>query len=282
MMTTGMKHVRRGTWAMPLVLAAAGVALLASGARAQDASTDNSFRWAARIPNGAWLRISNLNGAIRVTAGSGDQTVVTAEKQWRLGDPSRVRIQTVRDGDNIVICALWHERDECTAEGARYHTNNDEDHERHQDVSVAFTVQLPRGVRIDAGTVNGDVTVHDATSEVRAHTVNGSVEAYTSGGPVSAHTVNGGVRARAESLAGSDDLDYSTVNGSVTVTLPATLAAMVDMSTVNGSIQTDFPLTIQGRMRPTRLSGAVGGGGSRHVRIRTVNGSIELLKGSGG
>ncbi len=281
-MTHRTQRARRRTWTASTALAAvAGMTLLAPGARAQDVSHDSSFRWEGRVPEGSWLHIANLNGAIRVITGSGDQAVVTAEKRWRRGDPSRVRIETVHDGDNVIICALWHERDTCTDEGAHYGNHRDSDDEdRHQDVSVAFTVQLPRGVRINAGTVNGDVTVHDATSEVRAHTVNGTVEAYTSGGPVSAHTVNGAVRASAASLAGAGDLDYSTVNGSVTLTLPASLSANVEMSTVNGSIQTDFPLTIEGRMRPTRLSGTVGGGG-RRLRIHTVNGSIELLKGGG-
>ncbi|HET7584772.1 MAG TPA: DUF4097 family beta strand repeat-containing protein [Gemmatimonadaceae bacterium] len=283
-MTRVTTRVRRRTW-IALLPAAMAAAALAPAAWAQGgesgASTDNSFRWEGRIPSGSWLHVANLNGGIRVTGGSGDQTVVTAEKRWRRGDPSRVRIETVRNGDDIVVCALWHPDDQCTADGIHYGRHEDEaDRDHHQDVSVTFTVTLARGVRIRAGTVNGGVSVHDATSEVRAHTVNGTVEAYSSGGPVHASTVNGSVRASMASLPASGELDYGTVNGSVTLTLPSNISATVDLSTVNGSIRTDFPLTIEGRMRRTHLSGKIGSGEGQRIRIHTVNGGIELLKGS--
>jgi hypothetical protein len=49
------------------------------------------------------------------------------------------------------------------------------------------------------------------------------------------------------------------------------------METVNGSLQSDFPITMQGRFNPRHLRAKIGEGGPT-VRLRTVNGSVELKK----
>jgi DUF4097 and DUF4098 domain-containing protein YvlB len=89
--------------------------------------------------------------------------------------------------------------------------------------------------------------------------------------------VNGSINVRMDSLPGSGDLDYSTVNGSVTAMLPASLSAVLDMETVNGSISSDFPLTVSGKLSPRHIRATIGSGG-REVRLHTVNGSVELRK----
>ncbi|HEV2750413.1 MAG TPA: DUF4097 family beta strand repeat-containing protein, partial [Gemmatimonadales bacterium] len=75
----------------------------------------------------------------------------------------------------------------------------------------------------------------------------------------------------------TDALDFATVNGGITLDLPANLSTEVKASTVNGEIETDFPLTITGRFGPRRLNGTIGSGG-RRLALSTVNGSIRLRK----
>src|SRR5437764_201304 len=94
--------------------------------------------------------------------------------------------------------------------------------------------------------------------------------------------VNGDVRAIArsgdgEGTAGGDAVDFSTVNGGITLTLPANLSTEVRASTVNGDIETDFPLMVTGRFGPRRLNGTIGSG-ERRLALQTVNGSIRLRK----
>jgi hypothetical protein len=249
---------------------------------AQQTDAD-AFRWEGRIPEGRWISIHNLNGAISVEAASGDQVEVRAEKRWRRGDPQVVRVETVRDGDDVVICALWTERSTCDRDGM--HTRRrDRDDDRdwdddRNDVSVHFVVRLPRGVKIRAHSVNGAIDVSGARAEVVARTVNGRIDASTSAGPVDAQTVNGGINVRMESLSSSGDMEFETVNGSVRIEAPANLAADVTMSTVNGSLTSDFPLTVQGRISKQRINATINGGG-RRLTLRTVNGSVELRRSS--
>ena len=76
----------------------------------------------------------------------------------------------------------------------------------------------------------------------------------------------------------TDTLTVSTVNGSITLTLPDSLSTDVRASTVNGDITTDFPMTVSGRMSRRRLEGTIGGGG-RTLAIESVNGGITLKRG---
>src|SRR5256885_9595793 len=77
----------------------------------------------------------------------------------------------------------------------------------------------------------------------------------------------------------SDALEFRTVNGGITLDLPAGLSTEVRAKTVNGDIQTDFPLMVTGRLGPRSLRGTIGSGG-RRLALETVNGSIRLRKSS--
>jgi hypothetical protein len=265
------------------------LALAATAARAQDDDHDrgrdgrterNAFTWTGRIPEGRWLYVKNLNGPIRVERASGDQAEVTADRTTHRGDPRSVRFEARRagDGQSMVVCALWHDAT-CDEDGYRGGRDRDRG-ERRDQVNVAFTVRVPRGVRLDVRTVNGGLEIRGASSEVVARTTNGPVRAESSGGPVSAHTTNGPVYARMTTVGDARDLDFVTTNGPVIVEMPDDLGAQVSMSTTNGSVSTEFPATVQGRVDPRRLTLTLGDG-SRRVRLRTTNGNVELRRVSG-
>jgi hypothetical protein len=177
-----------------LVLAAAVTPLVA---RAQDdddrsARTErNAFTWSGQLPAGGWLYLRNLNGPVRVERASGGQVEVTADRTTRRGDPRSVRFEARRaaDGRGMVVCALWHDGS-CDESGYRSRGGGWASG-RRDEVSVAFTVRVPAGVRLDLSTVNGGLEIRGASSEVVAHTTNGPVRAESSGGPVTARTTNG-------------------------------------------------------------------------------------------
>ena len=75
----------------------------------------------------------------------------------------------------------------------------------------------------------------------------------------------------------TDTLEMSTVNGSITLTLPATLNTDVRASTVNGDIASTSRSPISGRVSRRRLEGTIGGGG-RSLALESVNGSITLKR----
>jgi hypothetical protein len=269
-----MRLSRVNLLAATALAAAASLPATARPALAQQTSGPD-FTWSGQVSPQGWLRIKNMNGAIRVEESTSDKVEVTATKSWRRGDPKDVRFEVKKAGpgqNDVLICALWFEDSYCDERG--YHS---ESHGRNSgDVSVDFTVRLPKGTRVDVGTVNGSINVSGATAEVRAGTVNGGIEATSTGGPVTASTVNGSVTARM-GATGTEDLNFSTVNGSVTVELPGTLDAELELSTVNGRLSSDYPMMVEGRIDPRHLRATIGKGG-RRLKLSTVNGSVRLVK----
>ena len=268
-----MRHIRQVLFAVALVAPAA--------LSAQERQVDrNAFSLRERVPQDSWIRVRNLNGAIRVHSGGGDQVEVIGTKSWRRGDPKSVRIESKKSSDgSILVCALWTEDAVCTED--RYSSHDGGRRSRYDDdrndVAVEFEVRVPKGVKVGIWTVNGTAAVDGVTSEVRASTVNGSVEATSTGGPVQASTVNGSVHATMGRLDGDQDLNFSSVNGSVVAEFAGDIDADVDLSTVNGRFQTDWPVTVTGRIDPRHLRATLGKGG-RRIRLSTVNGNVELRK----
>ena len=92
-----------------------------------------------------------------------------------------------------------------------------------------------------------------------------------------AHTVNGSIRARMGRADWSGEAEFQTVNGTITLELPAGTGAEVDARTVNGGIETDFPLQVTGKIARRHMTGTIGDGG-RKLTLETVNGAIQLRK----
>jgi hypothetical protein len=229
----------------------------------------------------------NLNGAVRIERSSGSRLEVIGVKRYRRGNPENVAVEVTRVGSregDVLVCVLWRElTTQCNEDGYRTENNRrgsrwDRDRDDN-DVSLELTIRVPDGVKIDVSTVNGALEILGATDEVEAHTVNGGITASSTGGPVSATTVNGDIDVRMGRL-GTGNLDFSTTNGSIEVMVPDGLNADVTMRTVNGSVGSDFPMTVNGRVNPRRIAATIGRGGMR-LDLATVNGSIDLRRGSG-
>jgi len=258
-----------------LVLAAVSPVSLHAQARTER----DAFTWSGKIPEGRWINVHNLNGTVEVQPSTGDKVEVSATRRVRRGDAEYVRFEVKKYGPNnqdVVICALWGDTAECDEDGYR-DRNRDRRGNRDNEVSVQFYVKVPKGVKVAAHSVNGEVRVEDVAAEVEAASVNGSVVVSTASGPVNARTVNGSVRATMGRFDLDSDLTFASVNGTVIAEFANDLNADVDLSTVNGRFLTDFPVTITGRIDPRRLRATLGKGGPR-IRMSTVNGNVELRK----
>ena len=240
--------------------------------------SDKSFSWRGDVPAGAWLRIRNHNGNVRVERASGGQVEVLATTTRRRR-VERVRIESVRGDGGITICVVGQRGGRCSADGYRYGRAGwlrSILSFGRSGTQVDFVVRLPDGVRMDASTVNGRLAMGTAGA-TRARTVNGRVEISSVGGPVRAESVNGSIVAHVGALRG--DVDLETVNGSVTVHLLGAPDARLDLETVNGSITSDFPFATSGRVDRRHVRATLGAGG-RQIRAETVNGSVRLARGA--
>jgi hypothetical protein len=148
---------------------------------------------------------------------------------------------------------------------------------RQSDVNVRFMVHVPRGVAVDASTVNGELQVMDVDAPVTTQTVNGQIHAHVLRAPFSANTVNGEIDADFLFSGGrlGGEIALTTVNGSIDAGIPPGLNANLEAKTVNGKVETEFPVAITGRLTSKQVVGRLGSGGPR-LHISAVNGSIHL------
>ena len=275
-----------------LAAVAALVAAPALSAQQEYGRDSDTWRWDGRIDAGRWMNVFNINGSVEFLPSPDNMVHVLAEKRSNGRKMDDIHYEIVQAGGNITICAIWFNNSKCEDNGVDRSRNHDYN-DSHS--TVRFTVKVPRTVRVGAHSVNGEVSVRDVGAEVRANTVNGGVtvrntsgrvkantvnggvDVNTTSGPVSAETVNGNVEAKMASLQGDDDMSFKTVNGSVSIYVPARFDANFRFDTVHGGIDSDFPMNLTGRFGPRHASGTIGNGG-RDIRASSVNGSIELRK----
>ncbi len=287
--------------------------VLASPLAAQDdgrKSTDSTFDWSGAMTAGSTLRIHDVTGSVEVTPASGGTAEVHGERRssWR-GKSDEITFQVIRDGNDVVVCAYYTENGSCDARGIR----SEHDGWRDHHASARLSVKLPSGVKLHAASGNGEVSVRDAgadveaasgngrvtvagakgevrassgngditidrvTGRVSARTGNGHVRVSTISGPVSASSGNGSIDVRMDGIQGSDDMDFRTGNGRITVELPASFSGEIDARQGSGHFDSDFPLTLQGRMSGGHVRGTIGKGG-RYLRMSSGSGNIALKK----
>jgi DUF4097 and DUF4098 domain-containing protein YvlB len=247
-------------------------------ARASQTQTSGQdFTWHGRLAEGKTLEIKGVNGSVRATTASGTDAEVVAARRGRRNDPESVRIDVVEHAGGITICAVYPDSDgehntcEPGSSGHMKVNNN--------DVKVDFDVSVPAGVQFVGRTVNGDVSADSLKANTEAYTVNGSVRVITAG-YAQAETVNGSITATLGRSNWTDTCEFRTVNGGITLDLPADLATLVRAETINGEISSDFPMTITGRFSPRRLRATIGPSDTtrRELELETVNGSIKLRR----
>ncbi|HUQ80965.1 MAG TPA: DUF4097 family beta strand repeat-containing protein [Gemmatimonadaceae bacterium] len=267
------------------------------------------FTWSERVAAGQWFRVYGNNGRISVTEGTGETVELVAEKDLRRGRPEDIGYEIRRTNDGVTVCAVIDDDERCEDDGVRHRGRWDDESNGKR---VNFTIRVPKGVHVAAGSGNGDVSVaasgevragsgngrvrvsaggpanassgngdvrvDRAGGPVRASSGNGSVFVATSRGPVNASSGNGDVEVSMDAIADvAEDMELSSGNGTITVTVPSNFAGELDASTGSGKFYSDFPLTLRGRIDPHRVRATIGSGG-RRISMRSGNGDVELKK----
>ena len=215
-------------------------------------------------PNGT-VELENINGAVHITAWDRNEVKVDAVK--RADDPQALKdaeIEVNNRADSVSIRTKY--RDE-----QGYHGN------RHGNgAEVEYTVTVPASARLDEiKLINGPLDISGVSGQVRASCVNGKLVAHGLSAKVKLSTVNGPIEATFERLEGNT-VELSSVNGPLRVTLPSDVKATIDATTVHGDINNDFGLALASHhFIGQLLRGELGEGGST-IRLRNVNGTIDI------
>jgi hypothetical protein len=256
-------------------------AATACGRRAHD--VPDAFRWEAEVEPGMTIHLRTITGRIEVTPTDGRSARIAGSTHW-VGRQDPIHFSSSRDGDDVYICALWTTRGDCDEDSGSF---RDSGHSwldmfslfkrRSTNAMASLRVSLPAGVKVDAHTMNGAISMVGATGGITARTLNGSIKIDRAAGPIEAKGTNGSIDVVVDSLGPEDAIILESVNGSMTAAVPPDLEGEVKLSTVNGGVHTEFPVTTEGELSRHSLHGQIGNS-SREVVLKTVNGNVSLLK----
>ncbi|HEX4954605.1 MAG TPA: DUF4097 family beta strand repeat-containing protein [Thermoanaerobaculia bacterium] len=237
------------------------ITLVVVGALSAPALADN-FSWRGTISAGDSLEIEAYRGEIIATSSSGSEAEVEIEKEGEAGVAAAVKIEVENDRGGIRIHASYPK----------------EDPELMKRVEVRVRVKVPAGIRFIGRLSEGDIEARSLQSPVDLYSVAGDIRFSTSSYG-QARTVKGTIEAELGATNWSGRLEFSSVQGDITVKLPPGADLELLAESARGSFSTDyFPQPEMASSRGgTRIRGEVGRGG-RKLEMKNVRGSLRLLK----
>jgi Putative adhesin len=267
------RNRRLATWTGAILGAFLALLLNSALARAWDNDgpvVTEEFHHTYPLAADGRIELENINGAVHITAWDRNEVKVDAVK--RAHDDAQLKDIEIRiNAHNYSISIGTHYRER----------NEGGDGEHNNPGSVEYTLTVPRKARLDEiKLINGALEIAGVQGEVRASCINGRLTARGLGGEAKLATINGKLDANFEHPAAR--LELSSVNGSIDLTLPSDAKASIEANTVHGGIDNDFGLhTNDHRFVGHDLRGELGGGGAE-IRLRNVNGTIDIHHASDG
>jgi hypothetical protein len=162
------------------------------------------------------------------------------------------------------------------AAGPEFNQNSGRDQNRYWTVS--FEVFTPWNTNLKIESHNGAINVSDIRGRLQLESHNGALDLTRVNGDIAGTTHNGAIRVE---LAGTTwdgrQLDLTTYNGAVALSVPSSFSASVEARTDRGRIDSDFPVTVTGQIDRQNLNFNIGAGGPL-IKLGTHNGGIRVRR----
>jgi DUF4097 and DUF4098 domain-containing protein YvlB len=237
------------------------------------------------------LEVGVYNGGITIKGYNGKEVIVEAKIRERLLQEEEEREESKKSKGLRMIRVS-------SGTGLEIEEENNE-----MEVSVAsmkqtvdLIIQVPFNTSLELSAFNnGDITVENISGEIEANNHNGRLTLTGISGSLVAHTFNGGVTVTFAKVDPDKPMSFSTWNGDIDVTLPASVKAKVKMKSERGDVYSDFDIQIDKTPQKVeedereegggyRISfekyiyGAINGGGPEFT-FKNFNGDIYIRKG---
>jgi DUF4097 and DUF4098 domain-containing protein YvlB len=227
-------------------------------------------------------------GSVTVRGYSGQEVVVETSSRGGIRAPGQKETEPPagmhRIGGNNPGLEITEQNNTIRVSGAGLFSQAD----------VVIQVPVQTSVSVSARLGNA-IVIENITGEVEANNMNGQVTITNVSGSVVAHSMNGKILASINSVTPDKAMSFSTMNGEIDVTLPASIKANVKLKTDHGDMFTDFDIKLDATAQPPQVednrnkggryrvrfnrgtSGTINGGGPEY-QFTTFNGSILIHK----
>ena len=232
------------------------------------------------------IDISLVQGSITVRGTNRKDVLVTArpeaDRPSRRYDPDATGMHRIPQAAGYRI----------TEEGNRIKMSSDSPNR-----SLTFEIEAPARTNLKLSTVNGgEILVENIEGDLEISNVNGSVTLNGVAGSVIAGTTNGSVRATLTRVTAAKEMAFTSLNGTVDVTLPPATKANLRLRSDHGDVYSDFDVQLaaassaptveenrnsNGRYRISRNRSIIGtiNGGGPEFELRTFNSNVYVRKG---
>jgi hypothetical protein len=161
---------------------------------------------------------------------------------------------------------------------------------------ITIVARVPRRAALNLSTVNeGEIIVRDIVGDLELENINGPITASNINGSVIAESVNNPIAVGLAAVAAGGATSLSSLNGDITLTLPASAKAELHLDTSRGEMVSDFELDVKPSKPRIERNESRGGvnvrmedvvvatvnGGGPVIRVKTLNGAIKIAKGGG-
>jgi hypothetical protein len=234
------------------------------------------------------LVVDTMFGSVTVRGYSGQEAIVETTSRTGIRAPGRKETEPPagmhRIGGNSSGVEVTEENNTVRVSGGSPFAQAD------------IVIQVPTQTSVSVGTfTGGSVTIENISGEIEANNMNGPVNITNASGSVVAHSMNGKVVVSLNSVTPDKAMSFSTMNGEIDVTLPASIKANVKLKTDHGEIFTDFDIKVDSKAQPPQVddnrkrggryrvrfdrgtSGTINGGGPE-MQFTTFNGNILIHK----
>ncbi len=234
------------------------------------------------------LRAKLINGSITVTGYRGKKVIVESRFRKEIARIPKMRIDKRAKGMKVI---------------PQLHTGlRVTEIDNKVTISVPswlgvydLSIKVPNNTSLRLKTINvGEIKVKSVTGDMEVNNLNGSITLMDISGTVVAHTLNGNILAVFKKVNPTKPMSFSTLNGTLDVSLPPGVAADVKLNSTYGEIFSDFEIKIfksnvdirkmkgsKGLKYQLFKSGTIFGsinGGGKKFSFNTLNGDIFLRR----
>ena len=232
----------------------------------------------------ALIDVSLVQGSITVRGTNRKDVLVVARPQAdrpsRRSDPDATGLRRIPQSAGFRI----------SEEGNRVRVSSESPNR-----AITFEIEAPSRSNLKLSTVNGgEILVENIEGDLDLGNTNGGITLNNVAGAVNANTTNGSVRATMTRVTAERTMAFTSLNGTVDVTLPSSTRANLRMRSDNGDVYSDFEVQLaasqpvvqesrsgNGRYRISRnrsIVGAINGGGPE-FELRTFNSNVYVRRG---
>jgi DUF4097 and DUF4098 domain-containing protein YvlB len=187
--------------------------------------------------------VSLLGGSITVRGSSAREVTVTSEGV-RESNETTSKAAGLRRLSRPIGVSITEGNNTITIGSSRFGDENDVD------------LQVPTRTNLKLSTINGDdVVIENVDGEIEVTAVNGGITLTNVSGTVVAHATNDDVHVTLRQVTPDKPMAFTSLNGDVDVTMPASMKANLKLRSDQGEVYTDFDVQLQ-QQRATRTAAA--------------------------